>query len=94
MCDDDARDVFVGELRQVIAETLDAALDERHRAHAVALFAAGRDAEIRRRLTRLRAHDALLRPGLLISVERAVLARVGLTDRGDDAGTGAHDGTG
>jgi hypothetical protein len=45
MCDDDARDGFVGELRQAIAETLDAARDERHRAHAVALFAAGGDAE-------------------------------------------------
>ena len=77
--DDAARDAFIGELRQVIAETLDAALDERHRAHAVALFAAGRDDEIADSLTRLRAHDALLRPGLLLSVERAVLARVGLT---------------
>jgi hypothetical protein len=84
MCDDDARDGFVGELRQAIAETLDAALDERHRAHAVALFAAGRDAEIPDSLVRLRAHGALLRPGLLISVERAVLARLGLrwTHRG------------
>jgi hypothetical protein len=31
---------------------------------------------------------------MLLNVERAVLARVGLTDRVDDAGTGAHDGTG
>jgi hypothetical protein len=53
-------------------------LDERHRQHAAALFAAGRDGEIADNLLHLRAHDALARPGLLISVERAVLARLGL----------------
>jgi len=49
-----ARDVFVGELQQAIAEELDAAQDERHRQHAVALFAAGRDAEIADNLLHLR----------------------------------------
>ena len=87
-----ARDLFVGELRRAIAVELDAALDERHRQHAAALFLAGRrDDEITDSLLQLRADDALRRQGLLIDIEHAVLVRLGRADRGDDADTGAHD---